>query len=200
MSRKRSSQQKATNSGGKTARKNKWSWGSIIAILLAVLFLASMIFTNPGGMGFAPPSRNSPGSQTTTTTEAKRPAEPAFVKEGELMFRMEEKILQQIDIEIVDQAKEIQQGLMYRTKMAENQGMLFLFPQEEARSFWMRNTFIPLDIIYVNSNKEIVSIQKYTTPQSDKALPSEAPAQFVIEVNAGFCDRYGIDKGTKVEF
>ncbi|MFK8100941.1 MAG: DUF192 domain-containing protein [Saprospiraceae bacterium] len=180
--------------GGK---KLRWSWGSIIAIFLALLFLASMVFTRPGGFGAATPNK---GSSSQASTKNNASAEPPFKKEGQLTFRVDDKIAQQIDIEIVDQPQEIQQGLMYRTKMAENQGMLFIFPQEEPRSFWMRNTFIPLDIIYVNSNKEIVSIQKYTTPKSDKSLPSEADAQYVIEVNAGFCDRYSIGKGTVVEF
>jgi uncharacterized membrane protein (UPF0127 family) len=64
----------------------------------------------------------------------------------------------------------------------------------------MKNTFIALDIIYINADKEIVSIQKYTQPKSTYSLPSEKPAQFVLEVNAGFCDKYNIRPGDKIEF
>ena len=64
----------------------------------------------------------------------------------------------------------------------------------------MKNTLIPLDIIYVDAEKTIVSIQKNTTPLSEKSLPSDSDAQYVIEVNAGFADRYGLKAGDKVDF
>ena len=201
MDKKRTTHKKTTTARTKSkAKKSNWSWGSIIAVLLALLFLGSMLFTRPKSRVTAPSSNSSTSETAANSSNTTRKAEPAFIKEGELVFRVNGKIAQQIDIEIVDQPKETQQGLMYRTKMAENQGMLFVFSKEEPRSFWMRNTFIPLDIIYVDANKKIVSIQKYTTPQSDKSLPSEGSAQFVLEVNAGFCDRYGIGKGDNLEF
>ena len=87
-----------------------------------------------------------------------------------------------------------------RKEMDENKGMLFIFTNEDWRSFWMHNTLIPLDIIYVNAKREVVSICKNTNTLDDTSLPSEAPAMYVIEINAGLCDKYGIDKGTKVNF
>ena len=92
------------------------------------------------------------------------------------------------------------QGLMYRQNLPENAGMLFIFTNEEPRSFWMKNTYISLDIIYINSKKEIVSIQKYTQPRSTYSIPSEKPAMYVLEVNAGFTDKYGIHPGDKIDF
>ena len=64
----------------------------------------------------------------------------------------------------------------------------------------MKNTYIPLDIIYLNKNREIVSIQKYTQPKSTYSLPSEKAAMYVLEVNAGFSDKFNVQPGDRVEF
>jgi hypothetical protein len=64
----------------------------------------------------------------------------------------------------------------------------------------MKNTFISLDIIYINSQKEIVSIQKYTQPKTTYSIPSEKPAMYVLEVNAGFTDKYRIAAGDKITY
>ena len=122
-----------------------------------------------------------------------------FKKEGELTFvdSLENPIIK-IDIEIADNDYERQLGLMNRQSMEEMQGMLFIFPQERYQSFWMMNTLFSLDIIFVNSNKEIVTIHKDTTPLSEQSYPSTEPAQFVVEVNAGFCDSHNIKLGDKI--
>ena len=75
--------------------------------------------------------------------------------------------------------------------MPDSVGMLFVFDLEKPQSFWMRNTGFSLDIIYVNNKLEIVSIQKYTHPFSEVSIPSKAPAMYVVEVNAGYCDNNG---------
>lgn len=91
-----------------------------------------------------------------------------------------------VNIEIADNDAERQMGLMNRSFMNNSQAMLFIFDVEEPQAFWMKNTIIPLDIIYVNSNKEIVSIAANTEPYSEKSLPSGRPAIYVVEVNGGF--------------
>ncbi|MBE0644685.1 MAG: DUF192 domain-containing protein [Bacteroidetes bacterium] len=105
-----------------------------------------------------------------------------------------------INIEIADEEASRTQGLMGRQHMAEDQGMLFVFPDEDYRSFWMANTPLPLDIIYVNKSNTIVTIQRNTVPYSEESVPSTAPATYVIEVNAGFSDRHGIMEGDKVRW
>lgn len=122
-----------------------------------------------------------------------------FKKEGELTFvdSVENPIIK-IDIEIADNDYERQLGLMNRQSMEEMRGMLFIFPQQEYQSFWMRNTLFSLDMIFINSNKEIVTIHKNTTPLSEQSYPSSAPAIYVVEVNAGFCDRHQIKIGDKI--
>ncbi|RPI68080.1 MAG: DUF192 domain-containing protein, partial [Ignavibacteriales bacterium] len=123
----------------------------------------------------------------------------AFKKEGELTFYTQDnKPIVKIDIELADTEYDRQLGLMKRKSMKENQGMLFIFPNEEQRSFWMRNTFISLDMIFVNSSKEIVTIHKNTRTLSEQSYPSTAPAIYVVEVIAGFTDKHNIKEGDKI--
>ena len=89
---------------------------------------------------------------------------------------------------------------MYRNGMAENRGMLFLMESEKYQSFWMHNCVMSLDIIYINSNYEIVDIYKNTNVLDETSLPSKAPALYVVEINAGLCSKYGIKIGDKVQF
>jgi len=122
-----------------------------------------------------------------------------FKKEGELTFvDSTETPIVKIDIEIADNDYERQLGLMNRQSMEEMQGMLFIFPQERYQSFWMMNTLFSLDILFININKEIVTIHKNTTPLSEQSYPSTAPAIYVVEVNAGFCDRHNVKLGDKI--
>lgn len=128
--------------------------------------------------------------------------EPQFVKQGELEFLKKDskKIISKIDIEIADNEAKTIQGLMYRKSMEENQGMLFIFPKAEEHSFWMKNTMISLDIIFVNTDKKIIKIHKNTTPLSTKSLPSGGLTLYVVEVNAGYTNKYGINEGDMINF
>lgn len=120
----------------------------------------------------------------------------SFKKEGELSFiKQNGEVIKKIDIEVADTEYDRQLGLMFRKNMTENQGMLFVFPYEQFQSFWMRNTYISLDILFVNAQKEIVTIHKNTQVLTDNSYPSSKPAKYVVEVIAGFCDAYGVDVG-----
>lgn len=125
-----------------------------------------------------------------------------FTKEGELsIFKgTTDSVLTQLNIEIADSDYETQTGLMYRETMAENHGMLFIFPDEAMRSFYMKNTKIPLDIIYINSELRISSIQKDAKPLDESGLPSNAPAKYVLEVNAGLAVEWDLQQGDKIVF
>lgn len=128
--------------------------------------------------------------------------EPQFKKEGELEFirKNHKEPVKKIDVELAENDDERSQGLMYRRSMDDSKGMLFIFEQEEPQSFWMKNTVIPLDIIYVNSKMEIVKIFKNTVPFSEKSLPSEKPATYVVEVIGGYTDKNGIKEGDLISF
>ncbi len=123
--------------------------------------------------------------------------EPTFKQEGELEFvRIKEKLT----IEIADNEQEIQQGLMFRRSMPDSCGMLFIMPEYEPQSFWMKNTYIPLDIIFLDEQKRIVTIQANRVPFSEESVPSYENAKYVLEVNAGYCIKKAIEKGDVLKF
>ena len=102
-------------------------------------------------------------------------------------------------VEIADDEAERQRGLMFRPQLDRGRGMLFEFPSEQMRSFWMKNTYIPLDIIYIARNGRIVSIAAQTTPFSEAPVPSEGPATGVLEINGGLAAELGIKPGDTVK-
>ena len=124
-----------------------------------------------------------------------------FTKEGELTFTDSLGTLKaKIDLEIADNNYERQLGLMNRKEMKENQGMLFIFPRQEFQSFWMRNTLISLDILFINDQKKIVTIHKNTKILSEESYPSSEPSIYVVEVMAGFTEKYNIKVGDKINW
>jgi uncharacterized protein len=128
-------------------------------------------------------------------------SEYMFKKDGELTFTdslNNPKI--KIDIQIANNDFDRELGLMNRKQMDENRGMLFIFPVEQIQSFWMENTYIPLDMIFVNAAKKIVTIHRNTKILSEQSYPSSAPALYVIEVNAGYCSRHSIAEGDRINF
>ena len=128
--------------------------------------------------------------------------EVSFTKEGELTLKKatNDSIVAILDIEFANTEYETQTGLMYRRSMQNDRGMLFIFENEIMRSFFMKNTEFALDIIFVNSDHEIVSIQKNAKPFDKSSLASEAPAKYVLEINAGLSDQWGLEAGDLIEF
>ncbi len=123
---------------------------------------------------------------------------PAFRRDAELVFLSAKGATRaRIDVEIAERTADRWRGLMFREKMDENQGMLFIFPAEETLSFWMKDTPRALDIIYLNADRTIVTIRKNTVPYSEESVPSDVPAKYVVEVNAGFADRHRLEPGDK---
>jgi uncharacterized membrane protein (UPF0127 family) len=90
------------------------------------------------------------------------------------------------------------QGLMFRESLAPDAGMLFIFPQARQASFWMKNTLIPLDMIFIGADGRIVNIARRTKPLSTDSVPSEGQVLAVLEVNAGLSDLLGIRPGDLV--
>lgn len=142
---------------------------------------------------------NTPSAETETAIIIPNTgiSEPVFTKEGELEFL---RIKEKLTIEIADNDKETEQGLMFRRSMPDSCGMLFIMPNNEPQSFWMKNTFIPLDIMFLDEQKKIVTIQANRIPFSEEAIPSYENAKYVLEVNAGYCKRKGIEKGDLLKF
>jgi uncharacterized membrane protein (UPF0127 family) len=105
-----------------------------------------------------------------------------------------------LNVKIADTQAKRQQGLMFVEEMAEKDGMIFIFEIEEMRRMWMKNTLIPLDMLFVGSNKEILNIKENAQPQSLDIIFSVAPAKYVVELNGGFVAKYGVKIGDKIEF
>ncbi|MBI2144735.1 DUF192 domain-containing protein [Candidatus Woesearchaeota archaeon] len=106
-----------------------------------------------------------------------------------------------ITAEIADSPEERKLGLMHRQSLREDEGMIFIFPDSAQRTFWMKNTLIPLDIISLSEGMRIVKIHHAIPCVSDPCptYSSEAPAMYVLEVNGNFTDRQGIAEGQAVK-
>ena len=105
-----------------------------------------------------------------------------------------------VKVEIADTVDTRARGLMYRKDLAPDAGMLFLFPTETLQNFWMKNTPLPLDMIFISANHRIVGIVANTRPFSTDPRVVEGPSKYVLEVNAGFSAKHGIVAGDQVEF
>ncbi|MCO5725903.1 DUF192 domain-containing protein [Robiginitalea marina] len=125
-----------------------------------------------------------------------------FTREGKLqIYRAEsDSLLATLDIELARTEYEIQTGLMYRPSMEDHQGMLFIFKEEAPRSFYMKNTLIPLDIIYLDSDLRVVSIRPDAEPLNESGIPSGQPAQYVLEIKAGLAGRWDIREGDRIRY
>ena len=132
----------------------------------------------------------------------KKPSEPQFVKQGEVTFlkKNTKQLVKKIDVEVANKPKERSQGLMYRSHMDEDNGMLFIFDRPDKESFWMKNTIISLDIMFIDSVGIIDTIYRKTTPYSERSLPSRRKVQFVVEVNGGWSDKNGVKENDLIEF
>lgn len=89
-------------------------------------------------------------------------------------------------------------GLMYRQDMAAGAGMLFIYPEEQPVAFWMKNTLIPLDMLFIGADGHIRRIAERTVPLTDTAIPSVYPVKAVLEINGGTVERLGIRPGDVV--
>ena len=106
------------------------------------------------------------------------------------------------DAEVADSPEERTQGLMFRESLPQNHGMIFIFEGEGIYPFWMKNTLIPLDIIWLNENKEVVKIMQ-TLPCMEEPCEiynPEVQARYVIEVNSGFAEENNIQVGDSADF
>jgi hypothetical protein len=105
-----------------------------------------------------------------------------------------------LQVEIAQTSEASGLGLMFRENLPENQGMLFVFPHQQTLSFWMRNTYIPLDIAFIDEAGSIVDIQRMEPLDESKQYVSAAPALYALEVNAGWFAKHGIKIGATVTF
>jgi uncharacterized membrane protein (UPF0127 family) len=105
-----------------------------------------------------------------------------------------------VRVEVVQTPQERQRGLMYRKQLDPDAGMLFVFERPQHNVFWMHNTLLPLDMIFITPSWSVLGVVENATPQTDS--PREVPGEslYVLEVNAGFARQHGITRGTKVQW
>ena len=103
-------------------------------------------------------------------------------------------------VEVADTPSKREMGLQYRRDLAADRGMIFLFPAESQQSFWMKNTPLPLDMIFINRERKIVGIVEQTAPFSLDPRSVGAPSQYVLEINGGLAKRHAIKAGDAVRF
>ena len=103
-------------------------------------------------------------------------------------------------VELAETPAQMEQGLMFRRELAPDAGMLFDFKQPTMATMWMRNTLIPLDMLFVDAQGRIVNIHERAVPQSDAIIAAAAPVRVVIELNGGTAARLGIAPGDRVLF
>ncbi len=116
------------------------------------------------------------------------------------LLREDGSLITTMVIEIAEGDSARARGMMDRREIPARGGMLFLDNEVRVQTFWMKNTPLPLDIIFVSSDSQVVSIAKRTRPFSEETVSSTGPAQYVLEVRGGFSDRYGLDETTRLRW
>ena len=130
------------------------------------------------------------------------PENIAFRDDGDLYFIDPERndTLARIDIEIANNNESRARGLMDRDSLGSSQGMLFIYDQAMDLTYWMKNTRISLDIIFIGNDKVIKYIASHAIPYSKDPITGFYPARYVVEVNAGFCQQHDIKPGVLIDF
>lgn len=159
----------------------------------ALLFAFSIALLLTGcGQETAPASNP---ADTPAAAEEKIP----FRRDGTLTFLRGGQPLMDIALEIADTDSARTRGMMQRTGFPDDRsGMLFIFDREAVQSFWMANTPVALDLLFISADSQVVDIHKYARPFSADNITGKAPARFVLEVPAGFTDREGITETDRV--
>jgi uncharacterized membrane protein (UPF0127 family) len=105
-----------------------------------------------------------------------------------------------VHVELARTDDEKQRGLMYRSRLDPDGGMLFLFDRETHQVFWMRNTYVPLDMIFISKDRRVVGVVEHAEPLTDTPRSVEGLSQYVLEVEGGFAAQHRIGGGTRVQF
>ncbi len=105
-----------------------------------------------------------------------------------------------VKVEVADTDEERQMGLMFREELGADEGMVFLFPDQRIHNFWMRNTLLPLDMFFIDSDWKVVGVVENAEPLTEISRGVDKPSQYVLEVNAGFARRHGFGAGHQLRF
>lgn len=166
---------------------------SFLPLLLIALLL--------GGLGCTDSDTNTASNTDTASSASQSSKTIPFDKEGRLAFLQNRDTVVVLDIEVADSDSARERGMMQRDSFpSQTSGMLFPFPEEKERNFWMANTPVPLDLFFVSADSQVVNIAKYAQPNTADQIASEGLAQYVLETPAGFADSYGIVEDDRVRW
>ena len=151
-------------------------------LLLRILLLAAALVAAPACKS---------GGQTAATASAPVSNASVAIDTGDrkVSFR----------VEVAVTPEEHARGLMYRSKLATDTGMIFVFDEPSVQRFWMKNTLIPLDMIFIGKDRKIVGVVEDAAPETESERMVGAPSQYVLEIGGGLAARLGIRRGEPVE-
>lgn len=151
-----------------------------------VLCLAALT----GGCAAAAPPSPSTAKPAAAVASYKLPTEPLRIETSRGPVRL--------TVEVAADEASRERGLMYRYALSDKQGMIFDFKTPQNAAFWMKNTFIPLDMLFVTAEGRLLTIARNARPHDETPVPSGGPIRAVIEINGGLADRLGIQVGDRV--
>jgi uncharacterized membrane protein (UPF0127 family) len=171
---------------------------SIIALFLLVLLLAGCGSSGTGSSGTGSSGTGSSGTGASASPGAESTGTASELRTVTIDSSGGGKV--ELMVEIADDPPEQTRGLMERTALGEDRGMLFVYPDEQVRSFWMKNTLIPLSIAYIASDGSIVDLQDMKPLDDDPPhYVSAEPARYALEVNEGYFEKHGIKVGDRAD-
>lgn len=140
------------------------------------------------GIACSPPAAEAEPSRPQT--QAKLATVTFHTQSGDILVKSE----------VAETPDARRQGLMYRKNLKPHHGMVFVFPEEEPQSFWMKNTYLSLDMIFINSAFDVVGVVARAEPETLTPRGVSTPSRYVVEVIGGYAKQYGIEKGVRVSF
>ena len=154
-----------------------------------------------GGGDSGEPPHPKPAAEEPDTAAAPPPRQPAPDPKGAaVVFLLPDGGERRVPVEVARTARQIQRGLMYREHLPPDSGMLFLLRRDKIQTFWMKNTLIPLDMIFVSGSMDVVGVVENAEPNSLTTRKVSRPSQYVIEVNGGWARDNGVASGARARF
>lgn len=163
-----------------------------VASLIATAGMALVLGCSPAGTG----GSASNGEAASRPPQSSPPAEAPPI----VVLSPPGKPPAAVSVEVVRTPQQIQRGLMFREHLPPDHGMLFLMPEERVQSFWMHNTLIPLDMIFIGKDMTVAGVVANATPLTDDSRRVDRPSLYVLEVNGGWADAHHVGPGTPVRF
>lgn len=186
-------QDQKRHSGTTAKKKGFQKWLLWLLMIIAVSLIGLVIYNNY----IAGP--NLPSGEITTETQSIGYKSYRFVKNGELeIIKADKSDTLRLDIEISKLNRDRQLGLMFRDGLTDQRGMLFIFEEFQLQTFWMKNTVASLDILFLDTNLVITTINRDTKPFSEASIYSNGRALYALEVRAGYSKEYGVSIGDRI--